>query len=147
MLQLERRRAAPRQLTRRWALLPDVGRDVGAAARRHQRDRARRDARLARVGAAGEHDRHARAEHDAGARRAAQVLELLGEHVAALEVGNDQDVGGTGDFGDDALGARRGRGHGVVEGERPVDHGAGDLAAIGHLAQRRGVERGRHVAG
>ena len=49
----------------------------------------------------------------------------------------------TGDV--DALGARRGGGHGVVEGERAVEHGAGDLAAVGHLAERRGVERRGHV--
>jgi hypothetical protein len=33
----------------------------------------------------------------------------------------------------------------VVEGERPVDDAAGDLPAVGHLAQRRGIERRRHA--
>ena len=28
----------------------------------------------------------------------------------------------------------------IVEGERPVEHAAGDLAAIRHLAQRRGLD-------
>ena len=124
---------------------PHRWRTVAAAPRDDERHRARRDACLARVGAAGQHDRHARTEHDAGARRAAEVLELLREHVAALEVGHDQDVGGTGDIGNDPLGARGGSGHGVVESERPVDDGAFDLAAVGHLAQRRGIQRGRHV--
>ena len=81
-----------------------------------------------------EHDRHTRAEHDAGGCRAAEVLELLRQHVARLEVGDDQDVGGARDLRDDALGARRGRGHRVVERERPVEDRAGDLAAVGHLA-------------
>ena len=31
---------------------------------------------------------------------------------------------------------------GGIEGQRPVEDAAGDLAAIGHLAQRRRVERG-----
>ena len=47
--------------------------------------------------------------------------------------------------GDDALGARGGGRDGVVERERPVDDGAFDLAAVGHLAQRRRVQRGGHV--
>ena len=59
-------------------------------------------ARLGRVRAAGEDDRDAGAEHDAGQLRAAQVLELLGQHVAALEVGHHEDVGLSGDRRDDA---------------------------------------------
>jgi hypothetical protein len=33
----------------------------------------------------------------------------------------------------------------VVERERAVENAAGDLPAVGHLAQRRGVDRRRHV--
>ena len=49
------------------------------------------------VGTAGEDRGNARAEHDAGELRAAEVLKLLGEHVAAFEIGHDQDVGLSGD--------------------------------------------------
>jgi hypothetical protein len=35
--------------------------------------------------------------------------------------------------------------NGVVEGQRAVEQAAGDLAAVGHLAQRGGVERGLHL--
>ena len=49
-----------------------------------------------------------------------------------------------GDLGNDPLDTRSGDGDGVVEGQRPVEQAASDLAAIGHLAQRRSVQRGRH---
>ena len=55
------------------------------------------EARFGRVGTAGEDDGNARAEDDAGKLRSAEVFELLGEHVAALEVGDDENVGLTGD--------------------------------------------------
>ena len=51
------------------------------------------EARFRRIGAAGEDDGNARAEHDAGKLRAAQIFKLLGQHVAAFEIGNNQDVG------------------------------------------------------
>ena len=50
-------------------------------------------ARLRRVGATGEDDRNPRPEHDAGKLRTAQIFKLLGQHVAAFEVRNHQDVG------------------------------------------------------
>ncbi len=46
-----------------------------------------------------------------------------------------------GDFGLDLLRARRLEADGVVERQRAVEQPAGDLAAIGHLAQRRRVHR------
>ncbi len=57
------------------------------------------ETRFCRVGAAGEDDGNARSEDDAGKLSAAEVFELLGEHVAALEIGNDEDVGLAGDGG------------------------------------------------
>jgi hypothetical protein len=70
----------------------------GARGVRDQRgDDAGGDACFGGVGAAGEDDRHARAEDDAGAERVGQVFELLGEHVAGFEVGHDEDVGASGD--------------------------------------------------
>ena len=87
----------------------------------------------------------ARAEHDAGRQRVGQVFELLGQHVAGLQVGHHQDVGVAGDDRFDALGLRGDQRHRVVEAQRPVQHAAGDLAAVGHLAQRRGVQRRDHL--
>ena len=94
-----------------------------------------------RIGAAGQDDRHARAEHDAGGVGAGEEGELLGQHVAGLEIGHDQDVGLSRDLRDDPLLGRGRRADRVVEGQRPVEQAAGDLSAIGHLAQRRGIER------
>ena len=109
---------------------------------RHQlRDRGGADAHAHVVGAAGEHDRHPRAEHDARAVGAGEVLQLLGEHVAGLDVRHHQDVGPARHRRADALGARRVLADRVVEGQRSVEDAALDLAAIGHLAQRRRVER------
>ena len=66
-------------------------------------DGATGEARFGRVGAAGEDGGNARAEDDAGELRAAEVLKLLGEHVAAFEIGNDEDVGLAGDGRDELL--------------------------------------------
>src|SRR5215471_16901771 len=53
-----------------------------AAGSCHQRrDRARRKASHDRVGAAGENDRHARAEHDARCVGVGEKRQALGEHV------------------------------------------------------------------
>ena len=76
---------------------------------------------------------------------AAQVHELLRQHVAALEIRHHQDVGGARDLGHDALGACRSRRDRVVERQRSVEDGAFDLTPVGHLAQRGCVQRGRHV--
>ena len=43
-----------------------------------------RHTRFHRVGAAGQHDGHACAQHHAGGERVAQVFELLGQHVCRL---------------------------------------------------------------
>ncbi len=72
--------------------------------------------------------------------RVGEIFELLGQHVAGFEIGRDEDVGAPRDRRDDALGARRLQRHRVVERERAVEDAADDLAAIGHLAQRRGVD-------
>ena len=45
----------------------------------------------------------------------------------------------------DALDLRRLRADRVVERQRAVEHAAGDLPALGHLAQRGGVDRRRHL--
>ena len=78
---------------------------------------------------------HARAEHDAGGVGAGQERQALGQHVAGLEVGHDQHVGPAGDRRDDVLDRGGLEADGVVEGQRAVEDGAGDLAAIGHLAR------------
>ncbi len=103
------------------------------------------DAHTYAVGAAGQDHRHARAEHDAGDVGAGEVHQLLGEHVAGLDVRHDQDVGAARDRRLDALGGRGVHVDRIVEGERSVEDAAADLPAIGHLAQRRRVERGLHV--
>ena len=107
--------------------------------------RAARDARSHAVGAARQDDRHARAEHEPGAVGVRQKAELLGEHVARLEVWHEQDVGIAGDLRLDALHPRGLFADGVVERQRAIEHAAGDLPALGHLAQRGGVERGLHL--
>ena len=92
------------------------------------------------IGARGQDDRHPRAEHDAGRVGLRQEVEVLGEHVAGFEIGHDQDLRLPRDRGLDALDPRRLGIDRVVEGERSVEHAAGDLAAVGHLAERRGLD-------
>ena len=45
------------------------------------------------VGTAGENNRHARAEHDAGSVSPSEKRQALGQHVAGFEIGHDQHVG------------------------------------------------------
>ena len=97
------------------------------------------------VGAAGENDRHARAEHDAGGVRPGEKRQALGEHVAGFEIGHDQHVGASGDRRIDLLDLRGLEADRVVERERAVQHGARDLPAVRHLAQRGRLQRGGHV--
>src|SRR2546421_382070 len=61
-----------------------------------------------------------RPQDDAGALRAGQVRELLGQHVAGLEVRHHQDVRLPGHGGDDLLRLGRLQTDGVVEGQRAV---------------------------
>src|SRR5262245_26213879 len=53
-------------------------------------DCAARDLRPHAVGAAGQDDRHARAEHEARAVSVGQKTELLRQHVTGLEIGNEE---------------------------------------------------------
>ena len=116
-------------------------------ARQQQRDGAGAEPCQRLVGAAGQDDRHARAQHDAGDLGLGEIFELLGQHVAGLEVGHDEDVGLPGDRRDDALGLGGLLRDRIVEGQRAVEDAAGDLAAVGHLAQRGGIERGLDLLG
>ncbi len=67
--------------------------------------------------------------------------QFLGQHVAGLEIGHDEDIGMPGHQRGDALGPRRLHVHGIVHGKRAVHQAALDLAAIGHLGQHRRVQR------
>ena len=91
------------------------------------RDRAGGEPGDERIGPAGQDDRHPRAEHDAGGIGAGHEGQALGEHVARLEVGHQQDVGAAGHRRIDLLDARRLGVDGVVERQRAVDERAGDL--------------------
>ena len=104
------------------------------------RDRARRHARAHRIGARGQNDRHPRAQHDPGGIGVGQERQLLGEHVARLEIGHQEYVGIARDLRADALDGRRLFADRVVERERPIEESTFDLPAFGHLAQRRRVD-------
>ena len=73
---------------------------------REQRHGAARDPRSHAVGAAGQDDRHARAEDETRAVRVGQEAELLGQHVARLEIRHEEDVRIAGDLRFDALDPR-----------------------------------------
>ncbi len=98
-------------------------------------------------GARGQDDRHARAEDDSRSVRLGEKGEVLGQHVAGLEVGHDQDLGAACDRGVDALDLGRFGTDGIVEGERTVEDAVDDLPAFRHLAQRGGVDRRRNLRG
>ncbi len=92
-----------------------------------------------------ENDGHARAEHDAGGIGIGEERQFLGQHVARLHVRHQQDVGITGDRRNDALRQRGFAADGVVECERAVEDAALDLSALGHFAERRGIDGGRDL--
>jgi hypothetical protein len=98
-------------------------------------DGATGEPRFSRVGAAGEDGGHARAEDNAGQLRAAQVFELLGEHVAALKIGYNQDVGLSGHRRIQVLDLCGFYAYGSIKCQWAVKDAAGDLSAVGHLAQ------------
>ena len=87
----------------------------------------------------------ARAHDHRGQRPRLHEAEDLVEHVAGLDVGQQQHVGDAGHRAGDPLVARRLDRERVVERERAVHDAALDLAAVGHLRQRRRVHRGRHL--
>ena len=120
-----------------------------AGARRRRAPATAQEARRVRteVGARGQYDRYARSKHDAGRIRFGQESEVLGEHVAGFEIGNDQDLGSPGDGRLDTFDLRGLGIDGIVESERPVEDAAGDLAAIGHLAQSRRLDRRGDLGG
>ncbi|CPM93354.1 Uncharacterised protein [Bordetella pertussis] len=103
--------------------------------------RARGQAGLGAVGAAGQDDGHARAEHDAGGLGVGQEAEVLGQHVAGFQVRHHQDLRAAGHRRDDALDLRGLGADGVVQRQRAVQYAALDLAAVGHLAQRGRLQR------
>ena len=69
------------------------GRTSARGPHHQHRQRAGRDACEGTISPACEDYRHARAYHQPGGLRIAELLQLLGEHVAGLDVGGDQDVG------------------------------------------------------
>ena len=66
--------------------------------------------------------------------------QVLCQHVAGFEVGHDQDLRTARNRRLDTLDLRRLRVDRVVESERTIENATGDLAALGHLAQRGGVD-------
>jgi hypothetical protein len=74
-----------------------------------------------------------------------QERQLFGQHVAGLEIGHQENVGIARDLRADALDLGGLLTDRVVEGKRPVEQGAGDLTALGHLTQRRGAVRSARV--
>ena len=106
----------------------------------HDGDRARGHARAHVVRAAGEDDRHARAEHDPCRVRVREERELLRDHVARLEIGHQQNVGVAGDLGLDLFDRRRFLADRVVHRERTIEQPARDLTAVRHLAESRRLQ-------
>jgi hypothetical protein len=78
-----------------------------------------------------------------GHLRFRKIGELLDQHVARLEVRNDENVRLAGDGRNNSLGSRRLQRNRTVEPERSIKYAADNLAAIGHLAQRRRIDRQR----
>src|SRR5215204_4063879 len=109
------------------------------------RDGATRDAGSDTVGTTRQDNRHPRAQYETGAVRVGEEAELLGEYVAGLEIGHEENVGisryvRANAFDVGGLPADR-----IVECQWAVEDGEFDLAAVGHFAKRRGVDGGGHL--
>src|SRR6476469_1179434 len=97
-------------------------------------DSAGGHSRAYRIRARGQDDRHARPENNSGSICVCEEYQIFREHVAGLEVGNDEDLGATRDFGFDAFNLNGFGIDGVVEGERTIKDAAGYLTTVCHLA-------------
>src|SRR5450631_275149 len=109
--------------------------------RNEEGERARRHALERAVSPTREDDRHTPAEHDPGGSRVSEIVELLDEHVAALQVWDDEDVGMPGDLRNNPLYAGGRRGDCSIEGERSIHETAADLTAVCHLRQSGSFQR------
>ncbi len=69
----------------------------------------------------------------------------LASMLPASRIRNNQNIGLPGDRGDDAFLTRRIRADRVIKHQRSVAHSAPDLATIGHLTKRGGVDRRLHA--
>ena len=94
------------------------------------------------VGARGQDDGHACAEHDAGRIGSDRNDRFLASMLPASRSGTTRICAwpATGDLM--PLIARRLGTDGVVEGKRAIEFAAGDLAAVGHLAERGCLDGG-----
>ena len=70
---------------------------------------------------------------------------MLGEHISRLQIRHQEDIRLARNRGLNALGRRRNRADGVVEGKRPIQHAAGDLPTLRHFTERRGIQGGLHL--
>ena len=69
-------------------------------------DSAARHARATAIGAAGQDNWDASPQHDPGGIGIGKKCQLLGEHVASIEVGDEQNVGVAVDLHVDGAGGR-----------------------------------------
>src|SRR3954454_1316726 len=117
------------------------------AARRctHPGNGAGGEPRQQRVGAAGQDDRHTRAEYDTGGIRVRQERQALGQHVASLEVRNHEHVRSPCDRRYDPLDRCRFRTDRVIKREWAVQKCAGDLPPIRHFAECGSLDGGRNL--
>jgi hypothetical protein len=106
--------------------------------------RAGGHARAHGIRARGENDRHARAEYHSRRVRLGEERQVFGQHVAGFEIGHDENLRAAGDRGCDAFDLRCFGIDGVVERQRAVEDAARDLAALGHFAERGGVDGRRN---
>src|SRR4029453_19308680 len=112
--------------------------------RKHS-NRAAGDPGANRIGSPCQDDRNICAQNETGAVGVRQEAELLGEHVARLEVRNQEDVGIAGDLGHNALYLGGLCANGVVERQWTVEDAARDLLPFCHLAEAGGVDGGLHL--
>src|SRR6185369_2585658 len=109
-----------------------------------RRDSTTCDTRTHAVGAAGENHRHLCAQDQPGAVGIRKKSQLLGENVSGFEIGSEQNVGISGNCRLDTFRLCRLLTDRIVEREWAIENSARDLAALGHLAECRGIERRRH---
>ena len=99
------------------------------------------------VGAAGQGDRHPGADHDPRRLGAGQERSCLASMLPASRSGTSSTSAWPATSPPMFFAARRLGADGVVERQRPVHSAALDLAALGHLAQRGGLDRAPGASG
>ena len=123
----------------RYAVLP-LATQTPIVARQQASNCTGHEPRRRLIGSAGQHNRYPCPEHDSRYLGTCQVFELLRQHVARIEIGDEEDVRSACNGRNDTFGVCGFLGDRIVKGQRTVEYATRDLPSVRHFAQDRCIE-------